>query len=96
MDAPKRFTKKPVEVEALQWTGDNIDAVARFVTHRNFNMADDELEIYNRLEKRVSEEGCYIPCPVGHWIIKGIKGEFYPCESEVFAATYEQAAASVS
>jgi hypothetical protein len=26
---------------------------------------------------------------MGDWIIKGIKGEFYPCKPDIFAATYE-------
>ena len=26
---------------------------------------------------------------VGDWIIKGVKGEFYPCKPDIFAATYE-------
>ena len=25
----------------------------------------------------------------GDWIIKGIKGEFYPCKPDIFEATYE-------
>jgi hypothetical protein len=32
-------------------------------------------------------EGGYIVCP-GDWIIKGIKGEFYPCKSDIFGETY--------
>lgn len=27
---------------------------------------------------------------IGDWIIKGIKGEFYPCKSDIFEATYEE------
>jgi hypothetical protein len=26
---------------------------------------------------------------IGDWIIKGVKGEFYPCKPDIFAATYE-------
>jgi len=33
-------------------------------------------------------EGGHIVC-VGDWIIKGIKGEFYPCKPDIFEATYE-------
>lgn len=36
-------------------------------------------------------EGGHIVCP-GDWIIKGVKGEFYPCKPDIFAATYEDAA----
>lgn len=34
-------------------------------------------------------EGGHIVCPAD-WIIKGIKGEFYPCKPDVFEATYEK------
>ena len=27
---------------------------------------------------------------VGHWIIKGVQGEFYPCKPDIFKATYEE------
>jgi len=27
----------------------------------------------------------------GDWIIRGVKGEFYPCKPDIFAATYEAA-----
>lgn len=33
-------------------------------------------------------EGGHIACP-GDWIITGVKGEKYPCKSDIFAATYE-------
>ena len=34
-------------------------------------------------------EGGHIVCP-GDWIIKGVKGEFYPCKPDIFEATYEE------
>ena len=33
-------------------------------------------------------EGGHIVCP-GDWIIRGIKGEFYPCKPDIFERTYE-------
>ncbi len=33
-------------------------------------------------------EGGHIVCP-GDWVIKGIKGELYPCKPDIFEATYE-------
>lgn len=35
-------------------------------------------------------EGGHVVCP-GNWIVTGIKGERYPCKSDIFAATYEVA-----
>jgi hypothetical protein len=37
-----------------------------------------------------TKEGGHIVCP-GDWIITGVKGEWYPCKPDIFAATYEQA-----
>jgi hypothetical protein len=37
-----------------------------------------------------TKEGGHIVCP-GDWIIQGVKGEFYPCKPDIFAATYEAA-----
>lgn len=34
-------------------------------------------------------EGGHVVCP-GDWIIKGIKGEFYPCKPDIFEQTYEK------
>jgi len=28
---------------------------------------------------------------LGDWVIRGVKGEFYPCKPDIFAATYEAA-----
>lgn len=33
-------------------------------------------------------EGTHLASP-GDWIIRGVKGEFYPCKPDIFAATYE-------
>ncbi len=47
---------------------------------------------------RLSKAGIHIPTPEGvmavspgDWVIRGVKGEFYPCKPDVFAATYEDA-----
>jgi len=79
--------KKPVIVEAIQWTGNNLQDIINFTDNQ---VCEDEgsnqqiyIEVWNSLEQQ------YIYCPEGHYIIKGIKGEFYPCEPEVFYATYD-------
>ena len=47
--------------------------------------APKNVVVFNPLEDQ------WLNVPVGHWIIRGVKGELYPCEPEVFAATYEPA-----
>lgn len=90
----QRYRKKPILVEALQWTGKNLADVENFVG-QNWGRADahevfwdhedsHEVVIFNSLEK------AWVPCPLGSWIIRGVKGEFYPCAHDVFQATYEK------
>jgi hypothetical protein len=78
---PRKFRKKPVVIEALQFTG-NFDEIEAFVGG-DAELRDGEL-IVATLEGplRASDHD---------WIIKGVKGEFYPCKPDIFAATYEAA-----
>jgi hypothetical protein len=80
---PNTFRKKPVEIQAVLWNGDNVDEVMDFMGWRN--AAHDErrgLQIHTL-------EGTH-SASVGDWIIQGVKGEFYPCKPDIFAATYEE------
>lgn len=82
----KTFVKKPVEIHAVQWTGDNFSEIADFVGAENLvcigRCEDLDLNIYT-LEGNHHAE-------VGDWIIRGIKGEFYPCKPDIFEQTYEE------
>lgn len=87
-----QFRKKPVVIEAVQYQGGG-------------NFADPLLPswIWEALESGVvfnrqgdliikTLEGEHLASP-GDWIIRGVKGELYPCKPDIFAATYEPAAA---
>jgi hypothetical protein len=80
-----KFRKKPVVIEAVQWTGENVTECMNFCppllteTYR----ANGTLSIPTLEGKMVATKG--------DWIIKGVKGEFYPCKPDIFAATYEEA-----
>lgn len=75
------FRKKPVVIEAIQFTGD-FDEIERFVGG-DAELRDGELIV-------ATLEGPLRAAP-DDWIIKGVKGEFYPCKPEIFAETYELA-----
>jgi len=78
-----RYRKKPVVIEAIQWTGDNYEAVEAFAGYtRTMVPLDSVLGLFTL-------EG-FKPCPIGYWIVKGVKGEFYPVDPEIFAMTYEE------
>ena len=82
-----KFRKKPVIVEAVQWTGENLDEIEAFAPDCAF---------YNRTNGILIDtlEGL-MEAKLGDWIIKGVQGEFYPCKPDIFAATYEPATTSI-
>lgn len=100
-----RFRTKPVEIEAVKFTGDNFDEILEFVGYRisdnwiipNFNpigtfMLNDEdtkregltAEVFDKLHHT------WVGVKDGQWIIRGSKGEYYPCDPETFAWKYEE------
>jgi hypothetical protein len=76
-----KFRKKPVEIEAIQFTGNNHSQVGDFLGWVDGWASPNEVVIETR-------EGT-MRGDVGDWIIKGVKGEFYPCKPDIFEATYE-------
>ena len=79
-----RYRKKPVVVEAMQFTGSNqVDAAAWMGCAFPERTSEYAVLEINTLEgtMRVSP---------GDWIIKGVKGEFYPCKPDIFEGTYEE------
>lgn len=79
-----KFRKKPVEVEAIQWTGENVGEIKWFA---GLDVSVQYLEKPPTL-KIHTLEGIMTARP-GDWIIKGVKGEFYPCKQDIFEKTYE-------
>jgi len=94
----KQFTKRPVTISAIQWTGDNLRAVITFiegmvVTNDLASAArwDDYRDLVDRNGLIIKTlEGQHI-ASVGDWIIKGVKGEHYPCKPDIFELTYTPA-----
>lgn len=77
------FRKKPVVVEAVQYTGKNQNEVADF--YPEICGAFGSLSVFiQTLEGQMEAKP-------GDWIIKGVKGEFYPCKPDIFEVTYEAA-----
>lgn len=75
-----KFRKKPVVIEAVRFNGSNGYEVCRFTNQALEATGKGELII-------PTLEGDHI-ASTGDWIIKGVKGEFYPCKPDIFAATY--------
>jgi hypothetical protein len=82
-----RFKKRPVEVDAVLWDGDErlFDYIMGWCTDqsRTFSMSNGSLYIAT-LEGEMRADK-------GDWIIRGVKGEVYPCKPDIFEKTYEPA-----
>lgn len=76
------FRKKPVVIEAVQLTPLTLGEVEDFV--------GGDLAVRKGEVIIATLEGA-MRASVGDWIIKGVKGEFYPCKPDIFEATYEPA-----
>ena len=88
-----KYRKRPVVIDAIRWMGGDYKCLEDFCG-LNWTRADavdmgyedrEQVVIWNTAEKQ------WLHCPVGHWVIRGVKGELYPCEDSIFAATYEPA-----
>lgn len=95
-----KYAKKPVEIEAtiLEPTQQSIRRCLNFIGQEvitNCDMARDKFESYCR--SIIIEGGLVIKtlegehiASFGDYIIKGVKGEFYPCKPDIFKLTYEE------
>jgi hypothetical protein len=96
------FTKKPITISAIQWTGDNLREVIAFTdgppdtrtTHASMAW-DDYAELVKRDGLKIFTLEGKMSAAIGDWIIKGVKGEHYPCKPDIFAATYEAATSAL-
>lgn len=92
-----KFRKKPVVVEAHQWfeVSPYVEGEKRIVDYYRHPRIDGQTScrhcghIMHDHGYMDILEGGHIVCP-GDWIIKGVKGEFYPCKPDIFEATYER------
>lgn len=77
----KKYKKKPVIIEAIQWTGENLSEIDKFTQAKVKNHG--LVLIIPTLEGDMYAS-------LGDYIIKGVNGEFYPCKPGIFAKTYEE------
>ena len=80
-----KFRKKPVVIEAQRVTPETIRDVERWC---GGSVKGESLPRVNRCIDIQTLEG-EMRANMGDWIIKGVKGEFYPCKPDIFEATYE-------
>ena len=88
-----KFRKKPVVIEARQFktnnepgpSAPNMDALVSWMNQGK----DSVVGWHNGTDIFIETLEGGVRATVGDWIIKGVKGEFYPCKPDVFELTYE-------
>ena len=79
-----KYRKKPVVIEAMKFTDENKNQVFHWITcsvTADFNDGKPIIRIQTLEGVMIAE--------LGDYIIKGVKGEFYPCKPDIFEQTYE-------
>lgn len=83
-----KFRKKPVVIEAVQFSA--LDTASQefknAVCTSGYRSCDYDQDGHIHTLEGVMK------IAAGDWIIRGVKGEFYPCKPDIFAATYEAVA----
>lgn len=95
----REYRKKPVVITAMRYTGDNLLDVLAFTgkspRFAEWFATDEEYVAHVRADRNVFKvftlEGV-MEAQVGDYIIRGVKGEHYPCKPDIFAQTYEAVA----
>ena len=81
-----KYRKKPIVIEAIQWTGRNYNDMENFITvkfgYQEKGDGTGAEVIIPTLEGAMTAN-------IGDYIIKGVNGEFYPCKPDIFEKTYE-------
>ncbi len=82
----KKYRKKPVVVDAVQWDGANFKEILDFI---------GGVDERGRID--IHQDSIFIKTLEGDmqakpkdFIIKGVNGEFYPCKPDIFYETYEE------
>ena len=81
-----KFRKKPVVIDAMRLTTLNMLEVEDWCRGQIKGVL---LPVENRIIHIQTLEG-EMTANIGDWIIKGIKGEFYPIKNDIFETTYEK------
>lgn len=91
MSELRQYRKKPVVIEAIQWDG-TMEGTCWIKEIFGGNILAYEKESMPPIPilKVVTLEG-EMHASKGDYIIKGVKGEIYPCKPDIFEATYEKA-----
>lgn len=90
--APLKFRKKPVVIEAMQFDGmaQRTHEILEWA-HKGLAPQANAIIVVDGWVLRIRTLEGEMIAHDGDWIIRGVKGEFYPCKPDIFEATYEPA-----
>ncbi len=80
----KKYVKKPIPIEALQYLSENLDEIKKFIGDfpHKYIESDNVLLICTLEGEHIVRHGDFV--------IKGIYGEFYPCKPDIFDDSYTE------
>lgn len=85
MEEIRKFRKKPVEIEAIQFNGWNFEEIYYWM----YGTLGINSNCYRETMVIETLEG-NMTANLGDYIIKGVQGEFYPCKPDIFEQTYDE------
>lgn len=87
MEMINKYRKKPVVIEAIRFNGENRELIANWL---GAEISSGRIRdcIFEDLIQIETLEGV-MTANVGDWIVKGVKGEFYPVKDDIFRETYD-------
>ena len=78
-----KYRKKPVVIDAMQYTGKNKQEMLEFAKNNAWPETCSSAIIITTIDRNNAR------IDIGDWLLKGVKGEFYPCKPDIFELTYE-------
>lgn len=85
----KKYRKKPVVIEAILWNGNAIQELDDFMSEQEHSYTTAPQGRNGGYLVNIKTLEGVMTANIGDYIIKGVKGEFYPCKPDIFETTYE-------
>jgi hypothetical protein len=88
-----RWRKKPVVIDAVQLRWDSWSEMCEHLGPDFFRLGGSGGPLGDDIQLSIPTLEGVMLASENDWIIKGVKGEFYPCKPDIFALTYEEVSA---
>jgi len=86
----KKYRKKPIIIEAIQWIWENWSGICDFVPVPDVLYVPEKEQIKEKPKLKLKVLGGEVTVDYGDFIAKGVKGEYYPIKKDIFEQTYEE------